>query len=85
MNKDEARAELKTLIEEVLPEIDEVDFSKKIVSEYGVNSVSIIRLIVSIENKFDVSFTDYELDLDGYDTFEDLLHITAKKIEQNEE
>ena len=50
------------------------------VNEYGINSVSLIRLIVAAEQKFDVEFDDYELDLSAYDTFADLVATVAEKI-----
>lgn len=77
--------ELLELIGEVMPEIGEnIDFSKDIVAEYGVNSVSIIRLIVAAEGRFGITFTDYELALEGYGTFDDVAALVAKKLEDKE-
>ncbi|MBR6402719.1 MAG: acyl carrier protein [Eubacterium sp.] len=83
MGKDEVRAGLKELISEVMPELDDIDMDKDIVSEYGVNSISIIRLIVSAEKKFDISFTDYELSLAEYPTFNDLATVIISKLDKN--
>ena len=78
--------ELKELIGEAIPEIadTELDFSKDMVAEYGVNSISIIRLIVAAEEKFGISFSDYELSLDGYKSFSDLAALIFKKVEDKE-
>ncbi len=82
MDKEKVTAELIELIGEVMPELGTVDTSKNIVNEYGINSISIIRLIVAVESKFKITFTDYELDLGSYDTFGDLASVIAKKIDE---
>lgn len=84
MDKETVRAQLSELIADVMPELGEVDLSKNIVNEYGINSVSIIRLIVSVESRFNIKFTDYELDLGSYDTFGDLAEVIYKKTEEAE-
>ena len=80
MGMDEVRNGLTELIGEVMPELNDIDYSKDIVSEYGVNSISIIRLIVAAEKRFDISFTDYELALAEYPTFDDLTSVIAAKL-----
>ena len=61
MEKEEVRASLTELIAEEMPELDEIDMEKNIISEYGINSVSIIRLIVAAEEKYEITFSDFEL------------------------
>lgn len=85
MDKEEVRSALQALIGEVMPELGEVDLGKNIVTEYGVNSISIIRLIVAAENRFGISFSDYDLDLDSYETFGDLAETIREKLEAKEE
>ena len=68
------------VIHDVLPELDEVDMHANMVNEYGVNSVSLIRLLVAAESKFDISFTDYELALSDYDSFSDIAAVIAEKL-----
>ncbi len=80
MDKDQVIKNLEEIILEELPEIGNVDFNASIVSQYGINSVSIIRIIVAVEKKFDVEFNDYELDLNAYDTFSDLVATVSEKI-----
>ena len=84
MEKEKVEQELISLIGDVMPELDDVDLKKDFVSEYGVNSISIIRLIVAVEEKFEVSFTDYELALDGYKCFGDVAALIEKKLEDKE-
>lgn len=82
MDRDKINTELLDLIGEVMPEIgDDLNLNTSIVNDYGVNSVSIIRLIVAVESKFKIEFTDYELDLSSYDTFGDLAAVIAEKLE----
>lgn len=82
MEKEQVEMELKELIGEVMPEIEDVDFNVDIEQEYGVNSISIIKLIVAAENKFGVEFTDYELALDNYSTFRNFSDLLSKKIDE---
>jgi acyl carrier protein len=81
MEKEQIEMELKELIGEVMPEIEDVDFNADIEQEYGVNSISIIKLIVAAENKFGVEFTDYELALDNYSTFRNFADLLSKKMD----
>ncbi len=81
MEKEQIEKELKELIGEVMPEIEDVDFNADIEQEYGVNSISIIKLIVAAENKFGVEFTDYELALDNYSTFRNFADLLSKKMD----
>ncbi|MCR5227244.1 MAG: acyl carrier protein [Eubacterium sp.] len=85
MGKDEVRQELRALVNEVLPELGEVDMDVDITKEYGINSISIIKLIVEAEGKFGVKFTDYELALDDYPTFGDLAAVIKEKVDKLED
>lgn len=80
MEKEQIVQKLEEVIRDVMPELDKIDMTASITKEYGVNSVSLIRLIVATESKFDVSFTDYELALSSYDTFGDLAATVAEKL-----
>ena len=84
MDRDEIRDVMTELIADVMPEIEDVAFNNNIVAEYGVNSVSIIKLIVAAEERFEISFSDYELALDGYRTFEDMVVLIQEKLEDKE-
>lgn len=80
MEKEQIVKKLEEVIHDVMPEIGDIDMKASITNEYGVNSVSLIRLIVATESKFDVSFTDYELALSSYDTFGDLAATVEEKL-----
>jgi acyl carrier protein len=84
MDRDNIRDVMTELIADVMPEIEDVAFNRNIVAEYGVNSVSIIKLIVAAEERFEISFSDYELALDGYRTFEDMVVLIQEKLEDKE-
>ena len=80
MEKEKIKEKLAELIKEVMPEVDEdIKFNVDIEQEYGVNSISIIKLIIAIEKAFEVS--DYELALDNYSTFDDVVNSIAKKLD----
>ena len=80
MDRPQINEKLEEVILEVMPELDKVDLSASITNTYGINSVSLIRIILAVENKFDVSFTDYELALSSYDTFGDLAATVEEKL-----
>lgn len=80
MDKEQITKKLEEVIRDVMPDLEQIDMNTSITSEYGVNSISIIRLIVAAESKFDVSFTDYELALSSYDTFGDLVATVEEKL-----
>jgi len=84
MDKQQLEQEFISLVGEVMPELTDVDLKADFVSEYGVNSISIIRLIVAVEEKFEVSFTDYELALEGYKCFGDVVALVEKKLDDKE-
>lgn len=80
MDKEQITKKLEEVILDVMPEIENVNMNVSMVNEYGINSVSIIKIIVAAEEKFDVSFSDYELALSAYDTFADLVATIAEKL-----
>ena len=80
MEKEQIVKKLEEVIHDVMPEVDTIDMNVNMVETYGVNSVSLIRLLVAAESNFDISFTDYELALTDYDTFGDLAATIAEKL-----
>ena len=80
MEKEQIVTKLKEVIHDVLPEADEVDMHANMVETYGVNSVSLIRLLVAAESKFVISFSDYELALSDYDSFGDIAAVISEKL-----
>ncbi len=81
MDKEQVTKKFEEVIHDVMPEIDgDINMNASITREYGVNSVSLIRLIVAAEEKFDVSFTDFELALEEYESFGDIVAVISGKI-----
>lgn len=83
MEKSEIKEKLLGIIEEELPEVvaDDVDTSASFVDEYGVDSVSLIKMIVDAEAAFDVKFDDHELALNKYDNFDDVIEVIEEKLQ----
>ena len=52
----------------------------ELTKEYGVNSVSIIQLIVELENDFNIEFQDSELALGLYYDMNDVVAAVAAKL-----
>lgn len=82
MDKEQIYKKLEEVISDVMPDIEDINMTSSITDIYGINSVSLIRLIVAAESKFDVSFSDYELALSSYDTFGDIAAVIAEKLAQ---
>ena len=82
MEKNEIKEKLMGIIEEEIPEIelDKLDMQASLVDEYGVDSVSLIKMIVDVEKTFDVTFDDRELALNKYENFDDVVHVIGKKL-----
>lgn len=82
MDKDMIKKQSLEVIEEVIPELDadNVDTSASITDDYDVNSVSIIKLLVGLEDKFNVEFDDSELALNKYKSFDDVIESVEKKM-----
>lgn len=82
MEKNEIKEKLMGIIEEEIPEIelDKLDMQASLVEEYGVDSVSLIKMIVDVEKTFDVTFDDRELALNKYENFDDVVHVIGKKL-----
>lgn len=83
MEKNEIKEKLKGIIEEELPdvEVDKLDTQASFADEYGVDSVSLIKMIVDAEQEFDIKFDDRELALNKYDNFDDVIETIEKKIQ----
>ncbi|MCR5702872.1 MAG: acyl carrier protein [Lachnospiraceae bacterium] len=82
MEKSEIKEKLLEIVEEEMPDVeaDKVDMGASFTDEYGVDSVSLIKVIVDAEKTFDVKFDDKELALNKYHSFEDVADIIEEKL-----
>ena len=53
----------------------------ELMAEYGVDSVSLVKMIVDAEAAFDVKFDDRELALNKYENFDDVIDTIEKKLQ----
>ena len=83
MEKKEIEQKILEMIEEEMPELDadKVDLEASFTDEYGVDSVSLIKVIVDAEQKFNVKFDDKELALNKYNNFEDVVEVIEEKLQ----
>lgn len=83
MEKSEIKDKLLEIIGEELPDVeaDQVDTSASLADDYGVDSVSLIKMIVDAEQAFDVKFDDRELALNKYENFDDVIDTIEKKLQ----
>lgn len=83
MEKSEIKEKFLGIVEEELPEVmaENVNTAASMVDEYGVDSVSLIKMIVDAEEAFDVKFDDKELALNKYKKFDDMIDIIEEKLQ----
>ncbi len=83
MEKKEIKEKLLEIIGEELPDVDveRVDTTASLADDYGVDSVSLIKMIVDAESAFDVKFDDRELALNKYESFDDVIDTIEKKLQ----
>ncbi len=83
MEKTEIKDKLLEIISEELPDVDagSVDTTASLADDYGVDSVSLIKMIVDAEQTFNVKFDDRELALNKYDNFDDVIDTIEKKLQ----
>ncbi len=82
MDKETLKSKVLKVVSDVLPEIDidNIDMSAELTKKYGVNSVSVIQLIVALEQEFDIQYEDSELALGLYYDMNDLVDSVASKV-----
>lgn len=83
MEKKEIKEKLLEIIEEEMPEVetDKIDMKASFADEYGVDSVSLIKMIVEAEKAFNVKFDDRELALNKYENFDDVVDVIEGKLQ----
>ncbi len=82
MDKETLKSKVLKVVSDVLPEIDidNIDMSAELTKKYGVNSVSVIQIIVALEQEFDILYEDSELALGLYYDMNDLVDSVAAKV-----
>lgn len=82
MEKNEIKDKLLDIIEEEMPEVDKnaIDTSASL-SDDGLDSVSLIKVIVDAEKAFDVAFDDRELALNKYENLNDVVDLIEEKLQ----
>lgn len=82
MEKKEIKDKLLGIIEEEVPEVDKnaIDTSASL-SDDGLDSVSLIKVIVDAEKEFDVVFDDRELALNKYENLNDVVELIEEKLQ----
>lgn len=81
MDKETLKSKVLKVVSDVLPEIDvdNIDMSAELTKKYGINSVSVIQIIVALEQEFGILYEDSELALGLYYDMNDLVDSVAAK------
>lgn len=82
MDKETLKSKVLKVVSDVLPEIDvdNIDMSAELTKKYGINSVSVIQIIVALEQEFGILYEDSELALGLYYDMNDLVDSVATKV-----
>ena len=74
------KEEIKSLIEEIL----NIKFDKENESlkENGVDSLMLIKIIIGLEEKYNIIFEDNDLYIKKFDTLDDLVAFVVKKTDE---
>lgn len=82
MDKETLKSKVLKVVSDVLPEIDvdNIDMSAELTKKYGINSVSVIQIIVALEQEFGILYEDSELALGLYYDMNDLVDSVAVKV-----
>ena len=82
MDKETLKSKVLKVVSDVLPEIDvdNIDMSAELTKKYGINSVSLIQIIVALEQEFGILYEDSELALGLYYDMNDLVDSVAAKV-----
>lgn len=82
MDKEQIKGKLLEVVEDVMPEVDaaSINMEASLTDDYDVNSVSMIRMLVELEDKFGVEYDDNELAIYKYSTFDDVVDSIEKKL-----
>ena len=60
---------------------EEIDSEKNLMSEYGIDSVSILEMVVGIEELYDVRLEPGEFKLEYFETIKNMAEFVGSKIE----
>ena len=82
MDKETLKSKVLKVVSDVLQEIyvDNIDMSAELTKKYGINSVSVIQIIVALEQEFGILYEDSELALGLYYDMNDLVDSVAAKV-----
>ena len=82
MDKETLKSKVLKVVSDVLPEIDvdNIDMSAELTKKYGINSVSVIQIIVALEQEFGILYEDSELALGLYYDMNVLVDSVAAKV-----
>ena len=74
------KEEIKSLIEEIL----NIKFDKENeqLKENGVDSLMLIKIIIGLEEKYNIIFEDNDLYIKKFDTLDDLVACVVKKTDE---
>lgn len=78
----DATEEMKSLILSFCPEGSELDCNTDLITDLGFDSITLVQLIVCVEDEFGIEFDDEMLGLEGIVHFDKFSEYVNKKINE---
>ena len=85
VSREELSEKLKSIVESYIPE-DEmpetIDYDQDLINDLGINSMHVIDIVIDIENEYDITIEDEELQT--MSSLNKVLDVLTKKLEEKE-
>lgn len=81
---EEIKSRLINILKEnnIIDDSSESSFIENGLNVLGINSMTFIKVIVVVEEEFDIEFDDLELDFQLFGSLDDLVKLIQKKVEE---
>ena len=83
VTKEELSEKLKEIVLSYVPEGDvpeTIDYDADLTNDLGINSMHVIDIVIDIENEYDITISDVELQ--GMNTLNKTLEVLLPKLEE---
>ncbi|WP_340019610.1 phosphopantetheine-binding protein [Paenibacillus sp. FSL H3-0457] len=78
MTRTEIEIKLREILNSLI-EVEEVNMSLKL-NEVGVDSINLIKMLILVEEAFNIELTDEELISDSYTSLNDMVSFIERKL-----
>lgn len=83
LTREELSEKLMSIVKSYIPENEmpeNIDYDSNLTNDLGINSMHVIDIVIDIENEFDITIEDEELQ--SMDTLHKVLDVLQSKLEE---